>query len=41
MNPFLLALIGQMVSVTGLWILASGAWNDAGMWDDAATWKDN
>jgi hypothetical protein len=24
----------------GDWILADGAWDDAGVWDDAAMWKD-
>ena len=23
------------------WILATGAWNDAGVWDDAETWNDS
>lgn len=22
------------------WILATGAWNDAGTWDDTAVWRD-
>ena len=24
----------------GDWILALGAWNDAGVWDDASNWMD-
>lgn len=23
-----------------VWILATGAWNDAGTWNDTASWKD-
>lgn len=23
------------------WVLANGAWNDAGVWDDTALWRDS
>lgn len=28
------------VEAAGVWILATGSWNDAGAWDDGANWKD-
>jgi hypothetical protein len=27
-------------AVTGVWILATGFWNDSGVWDDSASWID-
>ena len=25
---------------TGLWLLSTGSWDNAGLWDDANTWND-
>jgi hypothetical protein len=29
------------VEPTGLWLLITGTWADAGQWDDADTWRDS
>lgn len=38
-SPFVVE--GGVVPPVAVWILATGAWNDAGKWDDTASWKDS
>jgi len=28
-------------AAVGVWILATGTWNDAGVWDDTDVWNDS
>ncbi|WP_133177998.1 hypothetical protein [Rhizobium rhizogenes] len=34
-------IVAALVQPVLVWLLATGAWNDAGAWDDTASWKDS